>query len=232
MLSRTGSTEESLKALDKRLRALNIPVSGEMFAALKTAVTTILLIAGAIILSSDLTIGAMLLIIAYLVWKMSYRLLELLEKRKRKELVNDFTFMVNQVRIYTKAADLYQAMKIVPYTIKGEMGRELRLLSADMEMSPLTEALDSFAKRCGIKEAEYFTQIVLLGIRMGADVNVDKVLSSYAKMLHQRRVGKIKRWIKLQPILITILPALLLWIFMLMFIVPFYTDIIGKMSNI
>lgn len=231
-LSRLGNSPDDLKALDQRLRALNIPVPADVFVASKAAISYVLVIAGGVTFQWYPIGGVQLMILGVLMWKMPYRLLDLLEKRRREELKNDFTFMVSQVRIYARAADLYQALKIVPYALKGRMGKELRLLSADMEMSPMAEALDSFAKRCGFKEVEYFTQILSLGITLGAGADVDKVLSSYARVLHQRRVGEIKRWIKLQPILMTILPALLLWLFMLMFIMPMYTDITNSLRGI
>ena len=231
-LSRIGSSRESLKALDKRLRALNIPVSGEVFAAGRLVATIVLLVLGVVFLRADFLKGVLFLILAVLDWRIPHLSLRLLEKRRKEELRGSFVFMVGQVRIFNKAADMYQALKIVPYAIQGRMGKELRLLSADLEMSPAAEALDDFAKRCGLKEAEEFARVVLLSIRMGADFNVEKVLSSYARVQQKRRIAEIKRWIKIQPIVMTVLPAALLLIFMLMFLAPMYTDIIEKIRGI
>ncbi|OPX92845.1 MAG: hypothetical protein A4E53_00332 [Pelotomaculum sp. PtaB.Bin104] len=231
-LSKAGNTPDTLKALDKRLRALNIPISTEIFIAGRLALTAILSLSGVLFLAVNIAKGLMLFVMAILIWRLPFRLLDLLDKRRKEDLRKGFTFMVSQVRIYAKAADMYQALKIVPYAIQGPMGKELRLLSADLEMSPMAEALDSFAKRCGLKEAQDFAQIVLLGIKIGADFDTEKILSNFAKVLQKRRVGEIKRWIKLQPILMTLLPAALLWIFMLMFLTPLYAEIISSLKAV
>lgn len=229
-LSKAGSSEEEIKSLDKRLKALNIPVTAEMYAAGRLVLTAIPLLTGGIFLLSNFFGGLLYIVMALLAWRLPNLFIQLIEKRRKEEMVSDFVLMVNQVRIYTKAAGIYQALKIVPYCIKGPLGKELKLLSAEMEMSPLAEALDSFAKRCGLKEVEDFAQIILIGIRTGADIS--QVLSNYAKVTQRQKIGRIKRWIKMQPVIMSILPAMMLMIFILMWIVPMYMNIIQRLKAI
>lgn len=229
-LGNIGTTDEELKTLDKRLKALSSPLTAETFTAGRLVLTLVFMMTGGVLVLNNPARGFELLVLSVLAWRTPYRLLAALEKKRKEELRRDFALMVNQVRIFAKASDLYQALKIVPYAVKGKMGKELRLLSADLEMSSLSEALDNFAKRCGLKEAEDFSQIIQVGVRTGADVGL--ILGNYAKSTQKRRIGEIKRWIKIQPIIFSVLPAMLLTLFVLMWIVPMYMNIIDRLRSI
>lgn len=229
-LGRKSASPEEIRRLNKRLEALKIPVSAEIFTAARTLLVLLLAVVGLITFFDRPLHGAGFLLITPLAWRMPVLLLDLREKKRREGLEKQFPFMLNQVRIYAKAADLNQALKIVPYALQGELGREMRKLSAELEMCPLPEALENFAHRCGFKEAEDFAHVILQGIRSGR--NMDRILSNYSKMIHQRRVNKIKQWIKIQPIIMSLLPGAMLIIFILTWIIPLYSNIVLRLKNL
>lgn len=222
--------QDELKALDKRLESLSIPMSAEMFYAIRLSITVLPIILGGIFLFINPFRGVALLAAAPLIWRMPGHFLNYREKSRKEVLEREFPHMVNQVRIFAKASDHYQALKIVPYTLRGPLKREMELLSAELEMNDLKEALENFSNRCNFQQAKDFAQILLVAIRTGIDIN--DILSNYAKVARRRRINKLKRWIKIQPILISVMPALLLTVFMLLWILPLYTNIIERLNSV
>lgn len=222
--------QEELKALGKRLESLAIPISAEVFTAIRFCLTVIPIILGGVFLFNHPFRGVVLLVLSPLIWRLPDHLLIYREKYRKEVLEQEFPHMVNQIRIFAKASDHYQALKIVPYTLRGPLKKEMELLSAELEMNDLKEALENFSNRCNFQQAKDFAQILLVAIRTGIDI--DSILSNYAKVARRQRINKLKRWIKLQPILVSIIPALLLTAFMLLWILPLYSNIINRLSSI
>ncbi len=231
-IGRKSTNAEKLTELNKKLEALSFPVSAETFAAGRLVITLIPLIVGGVFLFTRPAMsGIIVMLLAPVLWRMPHHLLMYRENARKEELEREFSYMVSQVRIYSKASDHYQALKIVPYTLReGPLKKELQNLSAELEMTDINEAMENFSARCGFQPAKDFAQVLLVAIRTGIDVN--QILSNFAKVTRQKRVNKFKRWIKIQPIFISVFPALLLMVFLMMWIVPMYTNIITRLQAI
>lgn len=222
--------KEDLKSLDKRLESLKIPLTAELFSAIKMLITILPFILGIFLVLDRRFLGLILIFSIPLIRKLPEMYLQFREKKRKEELLRDFPLMIDQVKIYAKAAGYYHALKIVSKSFKGSLGRELAILSAEMELMGLVESLNNFAARCGVTEISDFTRIMAVEETTGADIS--NILVNYSKMARQKQVSKIKRKIKIQPILMSILPAVLLLIFIMMFIIPLVTNIIQQINSI
>lgn len=229
-VGRLGSSKDDLKTLDIRLEALRIPASAELFSAGRIVITVMPALMGLLLLFDRQVEGLFFLFAAPMVRKLPDLFLDLREKKRKEELLKDFPLMLDQVKIYARAAGYYHALKIVSRSLKGALGRELAVLSAEMELVGLIEAINNFAARCGMPEISDFARIIAVEQATGADVS--RILENYSNMARQRQVSKIKRSIKIQPIIMSILPGALLVIFMLMFIIPMVTIIIDQLNAI
>ena len=228
ILKSKRSRKTKLEALNKRLEANSIPLSAETFTALHYFMMIVPIIIGIAIIKTNPIIGLVLIVSVFLIKKAPERFFDFCEKRRKENIEKEFSYMINQIRIYAKASDYYQALRIVPHALKGPLKKEMQLLSAEIELSGIQAALKNFSYRCQLKPATDFANTLSLALKTGADV--DKILSTIAKTTHQRRVTKIKRWIKVQPILFTVLPGLMLMVFILMWIIPMYTNIITRLK--
>ncbi len=224
------TSRDRLKALGKRLEALGVPVSPELFSAGRIMLTALPVVLGLFFLLDGSPPGVFFLFAAPMLRKLPELVLEMLEKKRKEEMRKDFPLMVDQVKIYARAAGYYNALKIVSKSFKGALGKELAVLSAEMEMVGLTEAMDSFAARCGIPEVADFARVIAVEQATGADIG--PILANYSNMARQRQVSKVKRKIKIEPILMSVLPGTLLIIFMLMFIMPMVASIINQINAI
>lgn len=224
------ASRDRLKALGKRLEALGVPVSPELFSAGRIILTALPAVLGLFLLLDKSPLGVFFLFAAPMIRKLPDLVLDVLEKKRREEIRKDFPLMVDQVKIYAGAAGYYSALKIVSRSFRGALGRELAVLSAEMEMVGLTEAINNFAARCGIPEIEDFARIIAIEQATGADIG--PILANYSNMARQRQVSRIKRKIKIQPILMSVLPGTLLIIFMLMLIIPMVSNIIEQINAI
>lgn len=225
-----GGDKEELKLLEKRLEALKVPVPARLFAAGKKLIVIIPLLLGVFLLSDRQLEGLFFIFAAPMAGKLPELFLESLEKKRKEEMQRSFPMMVDQVRIYAKAVGYYTALKIVAGSVKGPLGREMKVLSAEMELVGLLEGVDNFAARCGIPEVADFARIIKVEQTTGADIS--QILLNYSNMARQRMTSNIKRKIKIQPILMSILPGILVIIFMMMFIVPMVTSIIQQINSI
>ena len=222
--------KEDLKALDKRLESLKIPLTAELFSALQILLTFLPFILGLFFVLDGHPLGLVLIFSIPLLRKLPELFLQFKEKKRKEELLRDFPLLIDQVKIYARAAGYYHALKIASKSFKGALGRELAVLSAEMELMGLVSALNNFAARCGVTEISDFTRIMAVEETTGADIS--SILVNYSKTARQKQVSKIKRKIKIQPILMSILPGVLLIIFILMFIIPLVTNIIQQINNI
>jgi len=230
-LSMYRTTKDDLKTLDKRLEALQIPVNAEIFAAARTILTFLPAVTGLLMIINGSSMGFVLMCSIFFVFKLPESFLAFREKQRKEEILKDFPLMIDQIRIYAEAAGYYQALKIVSGSmVRGTLGRELAVLSAELELSGFSDALDNFARRCGINEISDFTRIILVENNTGAEIS--RVLENYSLTARQNRVSKIKRKIKLQPVIMSVLPALLMIIFILMFIIPMVGSIIRQLNAI
>jgi len=229
-LGSMATSGDELKDLGKRLQALKIPVTPGLFSAGRMVVTILPAIFGLFLIFERQIEGVFFLLATPMVRKLPDLFLNFMDKKRREELLRDFPLMVDQVKIYARAAGYYHALKIVSRSFKGALGRELAILSAEMELVGLIEAVNNFAARCGIPEIRDFARIMAVAETTGA--NISSILVNYSTMARQRKVSRIKRKIKIQPVLMSILPGVLLIIFILMFILPMVTSIIQQINNI
>lgn len=229
-LGRISAAREDLKALGKRLEALNILVSPDLFLAGRMVITVLPVVLGLFLVFDRHVEGVLFLFATPMFRKLPGLFLDFREKKRKEEILRDFPLMVDQVKIYAKAAGYYHALKIVSRSFKGVLGRELAVLSAEMELVGLIEAIKNFAARCGMPEVADFARIIAVEETTGA--NISQILINHSNMARQRQVSKIKRKIKIQPVLMSILPGILLIIFILMFIIPMVTNIIDQLNNI
>ncbi|MFZ5650973.1 MAG: type II secretion system F family protein [Bacillota bacterium] len=221
---------DEMKALGKRLEALKIPVTPELFSAGRMVITVLPAISGLFLIFDRRMEGAFLLLATPMVRRLPDLFLNFMEKKRKEELLRDFPLLMDQVKIYARAAGYYHAIKIVSRSFKGALGGELAVLSAEMELVGLIEAVNNFAARCGIPEIRDFARIMAVAETTGADIS--NILVNYSTMARQRQVSRIKRKIKIQPVLMSILPGVLLIIFILMFIIPMVTSIIQQINTI
>lgn len=230
-LGSLGVSGEDLKAREKRLQSLGVPLSAELFSAGKLAFTLLPVLTGLLLLFDRHPAGVLIISATPLIRRSPEIFLGLMEKKRKEEILRDFPLMVDQVKIYARAAGYYNALKIMCKSLeKGTLGRELAVLSAEMELMGVIEAINNFAARCGIPEISDFARIIVVEQTTGADIS--RVLADYSGIARQRQVSGIKRRIKIQPILMSILPGTLLIIFMLMFIMPLVGGIIGQINAI
>ncbi|HBV97391.1 MAG: hypothetical protein JL50_08530 [Peptococcaceae bacterium BICA1-7] len=229
-VGRYGASAEDLKSLRKRLEALRIPFSAELVTAGKRSAMLLIFFAGAVLLTGGQKGGALFLLALPMAAKAPEMFLSFLEKRRKEAIQAAFPLMVEQVKIYARAVGYYDAFKVVARSWKGVLGRELALLSAEMELVGLIEAVDNFARRCNVAEMKDFARIIAVEQSTGADIS--EILTNYSKVSRQRKASKIKRWIKIQPVLMSLLPGVLIVIFIMMFIIPMVGSIINQLNTI
>lgn len=225
-----GDSRENLKALGKRLETLKVPISAELFIAGKKVIVVIPALLGFFLLADCQYEGFLFLFAMPMARKLPDLSLELLEKKRKEAILRNFPLMVDQVRIYANAVGYYTALKIVAGAMKGPLGSEMKVLSAEIELLGLLEAVNNFAARCDIPEVADFARIIRVEQTTGADIS--QILLNYSNMTRKRLTSRIKRKIKIQPILMSILPGILVIIFMMMFIVPMVTSIIQQINSI
>lgn len=152
-----------------------------------------------------------------------------LEKRRIEELDREFPLMVTLVRVYSKASDLYRALFIVKDAVERELNKQLNILAAEMAVYPINDALNNFAIRCNYMPISNFVSVVQYGITTGSDI--DDILATFSQRTYGNRVNNIKRKIKAKPIIMTLIPAFMMAVFVLLLIVPMFTNIITKLNQ-
>ena len=172
-------------------------------------------------------LGFLLAAIAVLVWVYPDKWLENLERKRRDDIDREFPIMVTLLKVYAHASDLYKALNIVRGALKGELKRQLDILAGELAVFPLKEVLERFAYRCRNPLINNFVSVVLFGIQTGS--NVDEILDTFAKRSYEVRVNEIKRKIKAQPVVLSVLPAVMMFALILLFVFPMYANIIDKL---
>ncbi len=130
-------------------------------------------------LVNGITAGIVLVCSMFPAFRLPEWFLTMREKQRKEEILRDLPLMIDQIRIYAEAAGYYQAVKIVSSSLtRGALGRELAVLSAELELSGFAEALDNFARRCGVSEVADFTRIILVENNTGAEIS--RILENYS----------------------------------------------------
>lgn len=167
------------------------------------------------------------LLIALFFWVYPDKWLEQKESARIEDLRREFPLMVTLVRVYARASDLYQALGITRNALRGELKRQMDILASELTVYPMKKALENFAERCRYPLVSSFVSVVLFGITTGADV--DQILDGFSRRSYEARVNEIKRKIKAQPIILSVLPAAMMFALLLLFVFPMYTNIIEKL---
>jgi len=205
-------------------------INPEYLAGLKYGLT--LLFGGAALIAfitKAAFVGVVFIALALAAWTYPDRWLENLEKKRREDISREFPIMVTLVKVYAHASDLHQALDIVRGNIDGELKRQLTILRSEMAVYPLKEVMERFAYRCKNPLISNFVSVVLFGMQTGS--NVDDILDTFAKRSYEIRVNDIKRKIKAQPIIMSVLPAIMMFSLILLFVFPMYADILDKLSS-
>lgn len=182
-----------------------------------------------VIASSSLNTALLPVALALVVWKLPDKWLQDQENKRSSELQREFPTLVTLVRVYAQAGDLYQALNIAREALSGELRKQMDILVAETELYPLSIALDNLARRCDYPPLTNFVSVVMLGIETGADVT--KALDNFAKEAYSQRINNAKRQIKSQPVILSIVPALLSMGILLMIALPLYSDIINTLTQ-
>lgn len=187
--------------------------------------------AGGVLALASLAVGSRLwllfLVLAIVSWIWPDRWLASKEKQRIEDLEREFPLMVTLVRVYARASDLYQALVIVRGALRGEMRRQVDILARELQVCSLQEALENFAARSRYPLLSHFVTVVRFGITTGT--NVDEILDGFSRRAYESRVNTIKRKIKAQPVIMSILPAVLAMSLLLLFVFPMYSNIIDRL---
>lgn len=205
-------------------------INPEYLAGLKYGLT--LLFGGAALIAfitKAAFVGVVFIALALAAWAYPDRWLQNLEKKRREDIAREFPIMVTLVKVYAHASDLHQALDIVRGNIDGELKRQLTILRSEMAVYPLKEVMERFAYRCKNPLISNFVSVVLFGMQTGS--NVDDILDTFAKRSYEIRVNDIKRKIKAQPIIMSVLPAIMMFSLILLFVFPMYADILDKLNS-
>ncbi|WP_258359095.1 type II secretion system F family protein [Moorella sulfitireducens] len=185
-------------------------------------------LAGVIVWPANLFLASFFLAAGGLLYVLPGKYLERQEERRLKDLRREFPTMVTLLKVFSRAGDLYQAMRVVRGAVRGELKRQLDILAAELEVFPLPDALDNLAKRAGYGPLANLVGVVLMAIQTSADV--EEVLDTFARHAYDERVNEIRREIKVQPILMAVIPAVMSLSLLLLFVFPMYASIIDRLS--
>lgn len=151
------------------------------------------------------------------------------EKKRIEEISREFPVMVTLVQVFSRAADLQQALRIVRFAIRGELNKQLLTLGSEMSIYPMSIALDNFANRCNYLPISNFVSVLQYAIKSGADI--DSTLDTFSSRTYENRINEIKKKIKSRPTAVVILSGIMMLIFVLLLIFPMYSNIIIKLNN-
>lgn len=210
------------------LRILGLSGSPEILAGLKYGGLVAGVGLAAVALAGGVpAVGAMAFALGTFAWAYPDHWLRAKEKVRLEDLRSEFPLMVTLVRVYARASDLYQALNITRGALRGELRKQLDTLVSELQVLPLKQALMNFAARCNYPPVSNFVSVVLFGITTGADV--DCILDSFSRRSYEARVNEIKRRIKVQPLVMSILPAVMAFSLLLLFVFPMYSNIIDRL---
>lgn len=209
------------------LNRLGLKIDPDYFLGLRVVVSLASAVSGVILVPLNVLAGFLLFLLSLLLYVSFGKWLETKEKRLLNDLQREFPVMVTLLRVYSRAGDLYQAMRIVREAVRGELKRQLDILASELEVYPLQRALDNLAARSRFGPLTNLVSVVLMNVKTGMDV--DDILVTFSRRAYEQRVNEIKRKIKARPIIMTIIPAVMMFTLLLVFVLPMYANIIDKL---
>ena len=90
-------------------------------------------------------------------------------------------------------------------------------------------ALDYFTRRCNYLPISNFIAVLQYGISSGADI--DSILDTFSNRVYETRVSEVKRNIKARPTIMILISGAMAFIFILLLVVPMFTNIITKLNS-
>lgn len=202
-------------------------VDPEVILGFRAIASAAAVLAGVMAWPASLPLAVLFLGAGALLYIFPEKYLERKEKQRLQSLRREFPLMVTLLKVFARASDLYQAMRVVRGAVRGELKRQLDILAAELEVFPLPEALDNLAKRAGYGPLASLIGVVMMAIQTGA--NVEEVLDTFARHAYEERVNDIRRKIKVQPILMAVIPAVMSLSLLLLFVFPMYASIIDRL---
>lgn len=202
-------------------------VDPEVILGFRTIASAAAVFAGVVAWPLGLPLAGLFLGCGALLYILPEKYLEAKEKQRLQSLRREFPLMVTLLKVFARASDLYQAMRVVRGAVGGELKRQLDILAAELEVFPLPEALDNLARRAGYAPLANLVGVVMMAIQTGADV--EEVLDTFARHAYEERVNDIRRKIKVQPILMAVIPAVMSLTLLLLFVFPMYASIIDRL---
>ncbi|MCG0278222.1 MAG: type II secretion system F family protein [Thermanaeromonas sp.] len=202
-------------------------VDPEVILGFRAIASAAAVLAGVMAWPASLPLAVLFLGAGALLYIFPEKYLERKEKQRLQSLRREFPLMVTLLKVFARASDLYQAMRVVRGAVRGELKRQLDILAAELEVFPLPEALDNLAKRAGYGPLASLIGVVMMAIQTGA--NVEEVLDTFARHAYEERVNEIRRKIKVQPILMAVIPAVMSLSLLLLFVFPMYASIIDRL---
>ena len=161
-------------------------------------------------------------------WKLVDNYVNGLQKKRQEEIAREFPLFVNMIRVFSKASDLYIAINTSRQLLQGELRKQLDIMMQELQTRSVRDALRRMAERCNYTPMNSLVSVLISGIETGS--NIDEILGAFASRVYESRVNEAKRKVKSQPVIMSILPALLGLFLLIVFIYPLFTDIIQKLS--
>ena len=161
-------------------------------------------------------------------WKLTDSYIDRLQKKRQEEIAREFPLFVNMIRVFSKASDLYIAINTSRQLLQGELRKQLDIMMQELQTRSIRDALRRMAERCNYAPMNSLVSVLISGIETGS--NIDEILGTFASRVYESRVNEAKRKVKSQPVIMSILPALLGLLLLIVFIYPLFSDIIQKLS--
>lgn len=151
------------------------------------------------------------------------------EKQRIEQLSSNFPIMIDLVQVFSEAADLQKALNIVRFAVTGELQKQLYQLATEMAAYPLPLALNNFARRCDYLPVSNFVSVLQYGFDSGADI--DNILATFSNRTYETRVNEVKRNIKGRPTVMVFISGAMALVFVLLLVVPMFSNIIIKLNS-
>jgi len=222
-----SNTKNSISEL---LRRLDYKISSELFLGIRNTGAFLFLLSALLVFPYNNKLFFFFLFLSLVIYIFPSMILRARDKKRIDDIQSEFPKMVTLTRVYSKMGDLYRAFTIVRYALKGELKKQMDLFAAELEIYPLSRALDNLAQRCNYPPLTNFVSVMLVGITTGADV--DQILDTFAQRAYQDRKNEITMKIKKRPIVMTIIPMLMVLCLLMIFAIPLYSNIIDKLSKL
>ncbi len=224
-----GRKDRLYERFKRGTETLGLEINVELILGARLIAAIFFLLIGIAALISANTASFFFIILAIAVYYYPIKWLNNKEAERINDIKREFPLMVSLLRVYSKAGGLYQSLKIVPYALNGELRRQLDILNIELEVYPFKEALDRLAERSKFPPLTNLVSVITLGMNTGADV--DDILDGFAKAAYDVRVNEVKRKIKAQPIIMTVVPGVLMFTMLLLFIYPMFSNIIDGLNS-